>query len=95
MDFFGMGALEILLVLLVGLIAFGPGKIPELARNIAKAIRTFRRMTTELTAEVTKEFKELETEEQDKKSAKQQVREERSGDPAEKATKPEAGDAEV
>ncbi len=70
MEFFGMGPLEILLILLVGLIAFGPGKVPEVARNVAKFVRAFRRMTTEFTAEVSKEFKELEAEEQAKKEDK-------------------------
>ena len=96
MEFFGMGSLEILLILLVGLIAFGPGRIPELARNLAKFIRTFRRMTTELTAEVSKEFKDLETEEQAEEQAnKQQKQEGQANTLPRKAAQHETSDAET
>lgn len=54
-----MGPLEIILILIVGLIAFGPGKIPEIARNLGRGVVAFRKATTELTAEVTKEFEDL------------------------------------
>lgn len=66
MEFFGMGPLEILLILIVALIAFGPGRLPDLARNIGKGIRAFRKATLDLTAEVTKEFKEVEKEVKEK-----------------------------
>ena len=60
MEFFGMGAMEVLLILIVGFIVFGPGKLPQLARNLGKGLRTFRKAASDLTAEVTKEFQELE-----------------------------------
>jgi TatA/E family protein of Tat protein translocase len=60
MEFFGMGALEILLILIVGFIVFGPAKLPQLARNLGKGVRTFRKAASDLTAEVTREFQELE-----------------------------------
>jgi len=60
MEFFGMGAMEILLILIVGFIVFGPGKLPQLARNLGKGLRTFKKAASDLTAEVTKEFQELE-----------------------------------
>ena len=63
MEFFGMGPLEILLILIVGLIAFGPGRLPQLARNLGKGIAAFKKATMELTAEVSKEFEEVEKEE--------------------------------
>ncbi len=69
MEFFGMGAMEILLILIVGFIVFGPGKLPQLARNLGKGLRTFRKAASDLTAEVTKEFQELE---EDPDSAPQQ-----------------------
>jgi sec-independent protein translocase protein TatA len=60
MEFFGMGSMEILVVLVVSLIAFGPGKLPQVARNLGKGMSAFRKITRELTEEMSKEFKEIE-----------------------------------
>ncbi|MGH2562635.1 MAG: Sec-independent protein translocase subunit TatA/TatB [Thermomicrobiales bacterium] len=51
MNFFGMGAWEIGVILIAALIIFGPGKLPEVAGQVGRAVRDFRRMTTDLTAE--------------------------------------------
>lgn len=56
MDIFGMGPLEILLILVVALIVFGPGKLPEIASGLGKAVREFRRMSSELTRDLTREI---------------------------------------
>ncbi len=56
MDFFGMGAGEILLILVVALIIWGPGKIPEIARTLGRTVRAFRKATSDLTTAVTKEL---------------------------------------
>lgn len=65
MEFLGMGPIEIVIVLVVALIAFGPGRLPQLARNLGKGIQAFKRATTDLTAEVTKEFDDLDKEEKE------------------------------
>ena len=44
-------AFLIVLVILV-LIIFGPGRLPELGSGLGKAMREFRKATTELTNEV-------------------------------------------
>ena len=62
MSFFDMGMLEILLILVVALIIWGPKKIPEIARTLGKIVHTLRRATFDLTSTVTKE---LNTEEKD------------------------------
>ncbi len=72
MEFFGMGPLEILLILIVGLIAFGPGRLPQLARNLGKGIAAFRKATMDLTAEVSKEFEKVEQEEKQPPKLKEQ-----------------------
>lgn len=36
------GWLEILLILLIALLIFGPSKLPQLAKSLGKAIREFR-----------------------------------------------------
>jgi sec-independent protein translocase protein TatA len=40
-------------LLLIVLIIFGPGRLPELGGAVGKAMREFRKATTELTNEVT------------------------------------------
>ncbi len=62
MDFLGIGGGEILLVLIVALIIFGPGKIVEVGRDLGKAVRAFRRATSDLTAQVSKELEEQDKE---------------------------------
>jgi sec-independent protein translocase protein TatA len=42
----------IVALLLVVLIVFGPGRLPELGGAVGKAMREFRKATTELTNEV-------------------------------------------
>jgi Tat protein translocase TatB subunit len=69
MEFFGMGTLEILVILVVALIVFGPGKLPQLARNLGRGMAALRKVTSDLTEEISKEFQELE------KEGKEQVEE--------------------
>jgi sec-independent protein translocase protein TatA len=45
--------LWLVVILVVVLIIFGPGRLPELGGAIGKAMREFRKATTELTNEVT------------------------------------------
>lgn len=56
MDFFGIGPMEILLILVIALIIFGPGKLPEIGRTVGKAIYALKKATSDLTAQVTKEM---------------------------------------
>ena len=45
---FGIGVPELILILVVGLIVFGPGKLPEVARSLGKGIREFKKATNVL-----------------------------------------------
>ncbi len=56
MGFFDMGPMEILLIVVVALIIWGPGKLPEIARTLGKAMRILRKSTSDFTAAVTKEI---------------------------------------
>ena len=40
---FGIGVPELILILVVGLIVFGPGKLPEMGRSLGQGIREFRK----------------------------------------------------
>jgi len=56
MDFFGIGMGEILLILVIALIIWGPGRIVEIGRTLGKLVRTLRKATSDLTTQVTKEL---------------------------------------
>ena len=51
MNFLGMGPGELMLIAVLGLIVFGPGKLPEIAAQVGKAVRDFRRNTYDIQAE--------------------------------------------
>ena len=46
---FGIGVPELILILVVGLIVFGPGKLPEVGRSLGKGLREFRKASNALT----------------------------------------------
>ena len=48
MGFFGMGPMEILLVLLIAFVFLGPERMVDAARLLGKAVREGRRLTSEL-----------------------------------------------
>ena len=47
---FGIGMGEFLLILIVGLIIFGPKNLPELGKTLGKGLREFRKAQAALTA---------------------------------------------
>ena len=47
-----IGPAEILVVLVVALIAFGPKRLPEVARQVGSAMRELRRMQSSVRAEL-------------------------------------------
>ncbi len=50
--------LWLLLILLAVLLVFGPSRLPELGSAVGKAMREFRKATTDLTSEVTNAAKQ-------------------------------------
>ena len=54
MNFLGMGPMELAVIAIVGLMIFGPGKLPEVAGQVGKAVRDFKRMTADLSSEFEK-----------------------------------------
>lgn len=51
MNILGMGPLELLLIIVIALIVFGPAKLPQIMSQIGKAIADFRRATSDLSEE--------------------------------------------
>ncbi len=54
MNFLGLGPMELLLILVLALVVFGPGKLPEIMGQVGKAVNDFRKATAELTDEFNK-----------------------------------------
>lgn len=61
MNFFGMGPMELAVILVIALIVFGPGKLPEIGAAIGRGIRDFRAATRELTSEFEETIREVQT----------------------------------
>ena len=51
MNILGMGPLEILLIVVLALIVFGPAKLPEIMGQVGRAIAEVRRTTSQLSDE--------------------------------------------
>ena len=67
---FGIGMPEMILILAIALIVIGPKKLPDLAKSLGRAMREFKRATSEL-----KESMELDTQLKDVKSSFDRVKE--------------------
>jgi sec-independent protein translocase protein TatA len=44
---FGIGLQELLIILLIGLLIFGAGKLPEIAKALANTIKEFKKSMKE------------------------------------------------
>jgi sec-independent protein translocase protein TatA len=66
MDFFGIGFGEVLLILILALIIWGPKRLPEIARTLGRTVRTLRKATYDFTSQVSKELDIQETDSKEK-----------------------------
>ncbi len=64
-----IGWMELLLVLGVALIIFGPGKLPELGQTLGKAIREFKGAINNIDADIKKEVNDIKNDVQEVKDA--------------------------
>lgn len=53
-----LGFGEIIVIILVALLVFGPSKLPEVGRTVGKSLREFRRATSNLKAEFEQDLEE-------------------------------------
>lgn len=44
---FGLGVPELLIILVIGLVLFGPGKLPDVGKALGKSIREFKNANKE------------------------------------------------
>lgn len=66
-----VGGQELLVILVIALILFGPKKVPELARSFGKAVAEFNKAKDDFSRESLKELMENETtEDKEEKPAK-------------------------
>ncbi len=55
MDFLGIGPLELLLILVLALLLFGPARLISTSRQMGKATRSLRRAFSDFSREIEKE----------------------------------------
>jgi TatA/E family protein of Tat protein translocase len=60
--FFDISGGELMVILLVAFLVFGPKRIPEIARKIGKGMNEIRRASDEIKREINKEARKLENE---------------------------------
>jgi sec-independent protein translocase protein TatB len=73
---FGIGLIELIIILIIALIVVGPERLPELAHQLGSFVRDVRRMYENLRAEMGPEFDEIERSMRDLRALdpRQQVR---------------------
>ncbi len=90
-EMFGIGFQEILLILLIALIFFGPKKLPDLARSLGKGFAEFKKAADE----VKKSFEDVVEEEELKSELKEEMDKLKElGNDIHREVKKEAGDLE-
>lgn len=60
MNFLGVGLPEMLVIFTVALLVFGPRKLPEIGRTLAKTLRSLQEASKEFEAQLNREVQELE-----------------------------------
>jgi sec-independent protein translocase protein TatA len=79
MDFFGIGLGEVLLILVVALIIWGPKRLPEIARTLGRTLHSLRKATNDFTSQITRDI-DIEESESRKKEQLAPPREDRKAE---------------
>ena len=58
---FGLGVPEMIFILLLALLIFGPKKLPEIGRTLGKGMSEFRKASNELTRSINAELSSTKT----------------------------------
>jgi TatA/E family protein of Tat protein translocase len=70
---FSFGGSEILIILVVALLLFGPDKIPQLARTIGRFTREFNKYKDIMESTIRMEFNRMETPEKDGPTVEERI----------------------
>ena len=80
---FGLGAMEILIILVIAFMLFGPKELPDIGKQIGKAVKGFKETTEDLRQSVEPEInmitQELKSVEQDFESSIKEAEEQIKG----------------
>jgi len=55
---FNVGPMELMVILVLALLVFGPKKLPEMGKSIGKGLREFRKAQTEIRREISEGLNE-------------------------------------
>jgi len=94
MGFLGIGTGEFLLILVIVLMVFGPGKLPEIARTLGRAIHEFKKYSSALTRDFREEFEKQVKETPDRREKSTKKSEEALSEPKATLTKEEEEEEE-
>ncbi len=86
---FGLGGQELLLILFVVLLFFGPSKLPELARGLGKGIREFKKAQADLEHEFNNAVESVAAKDEKEASAAKSSNNSAVSEAARKASVPE------
>src|ERR1700674_1756659 len=64
MDFMNLGFPEMIFIFLLALIIFGPKKLPEIGRQIGKALNEFKRASNEFKSQIEAEISQIDLDNQ-------------------------------
>lgn len=78
-----VGPMEIVVIAVFGLLVFGPQKLPEMARTVARALKEFKQVSGEFTKDLTSELDLNSYEPKSKRTAEPQDSGSRAGEPDE------------
>ena len=53
---FNIGPTELIIILVLALIVFGPTRLPEIGRSIGRSLREFRRASDEIRGEIERDL---------------------------------------
>ena len=80
---FGLGAMEVLIILVIAFMLFGPKELPEIGKQVGKAVKGFKETTDDLRQSVEPEInmitQELKSVEQDLESTMKDAEEQIKG----------------
>ena len=80
---FGLGGMEVLIILVIAFMLFGPKELPEMGKQLGKAIKGFKETTDDLRQSVEPEInmitQELKSVEQDLTSSMKEAEEQIKG----------------